>query len=431
MKGPLRMSVNISLDELRAVLESKGLDIKELAKEAKGLKSAPQSVVESKQVNRPKRAPVFELALVNYPDFVIRKSTSKTEKMLVFMVSQDSYYIKTIKNGFEEIEPLDEDNYSKFTSGMTDMYLPEDFWLKRIMSGKVFFNAIMRELSLSGTKKAILGKYYFQNNINKDGDFAYSIEMREKMYSKIPYLLKCKDFKQEYIWDWEAFYDIMEKFGLDNARVFIKELGNSLVHVDSCYTLKYLLDEYEFDFTSFKDYVLYDSVRLGYAMSFSQFIYTWKDTLSMQEQLWGKVKDKYPEHLSDFHNQLSYKCLLMKREGYKTQIVNRAKKASVLEATIGDYTFIIPKQPQDFYDEATAMSNCLASYVDKYATGKDYIVFMRHKDTPEKSLVTIEISLNGNLIQAYQERNTNVTERQLNAINAWLTKVVKPNIRKM
>jgi len=102
MKGPLRMSVNISLDELRAVLESKGLDIKELAKEAKGLKSAPQSVVESKQVNRPKRAPVFELALVNYPDFVIRKSTSKTEKMLVFMVSQDSYYIKTIKMGLKK-----------------------------------------------------------------------------------------------------------------------------------------------------------------------------------------------------------------------------------------------------------------------------------------------------------------------------------------
>ena len=423
--------INVSLDEIRAVLEAKGLDIKELAREAKELKTTPQVVSESKPVNKTKQAPVFELALVNYPDFVIRRSTAKTEKMMVFMVSQDSYYIKSVKNGFEEKEPLDEDIYSRFTAGMEDIDLPDNFWIKKIISGKSFFNSLMRMLDLNNTRKAIVGGYYIHNTIYNSGDFKYSIDDLENMYSKIPYLVKSEYFKEEYIWSWRSLYDIQNKFGLDNARIFIKELSNSLLKFEGAYTTEYLLSNYEFNFAAFKDYVLYDSVRLGFAMSFVQFIRIWKDTLDMQETLWGKVKNKYPEHLLELHNQLSYKCLLMQREGYKTQIVNRAKKASVLEATIGDYTFIIPKQPQDFYDEATAMSNCLASYVDKYATGKDYIVFMRHKDTPEKSLVTIEISLNGNLIQAYQERNTNVTERQLNAINAWLTKVVKPNIRKM
>lgn len=422
------MSVNISLDELRAVLESKGLDIKELAKEAKGLKSAPQGVVESKHVNRPKRPPVFELALVNYPDFVIRKSTSKTEKMLVFMVSQDSYYIKTIKNGFEDVEPLDEESYSKFTSGMEDIDLPDNFWIKKIISGKSFFNSLMRMLDLNNTRKAIIGRYYIHNTLYNSGNFSYSIDDLENMYSKIPYLVKSEYFKEEYVWSWRSLYHIQEKFGLDNARIFMKELSNSLVHFEYVYTIEYLLSSYEFNFTAFKDYVLYDSVRLGFAMSFEQFIRTWKDTLDMQEKLWGKVKNKYPEHLLELHNQLSYKCLLMQREGYKTQVENRVKKASKLEATIGNYVFLIPKEPQDFYDEATSMSNCLASYVDKYASGEDYIVFMRNKDTPDKSLVTIELSLYGDLLQAYQERNTRITETQKNAINTWLAKVVKPVI---
>ena len=422
------MSVNISLDELREVLESKGLDIKELAKEAKGLKSAPQGVVESKHVNRPKRAPVFELALVNYPDFVIRKSTFKTEKMLVFMVSQNSYYIKIIKNGFEEVEPLNEEIYSKFTSGMEDIDLPDNFWIKKIISGKSFFNSLMSMLDLNNTRKAIVGGYYIHNTIYNSGDFNYSIEDLENMYSKIPYLVKSEYFKEEYVWSWKSLYHIQEKFGLDNARIFMKELSNSLVHFESVYAIEYLLSSYEFNFTAFKDYVFYDSVRLGFAMSFDQFIRIWKDTLDMQEKLWGKVKNKYPEHLLELHQQLSYKCLLMQREGYKTQVENRVKKASKLEATIGDYVFLIPKEPQDFYDEATSMSNCLASYVDKYASGEDYIVFMRNKDTPDKSLVTIELSLYGDLRQAYQERNTRITEVQKNAINTWLAKVVKPVI---
>ena len=422
------MSVNISLDELRAVLESKGLDIKELAREAKELKTTPQIVSESKPVNKTKQVPVFELALVNYPDFVIRRSTAKTEKMMVFMVSQDSYYIKSVKNGFEEVEPLDEEIYSRFTAGMEDIKLPDNFWIEKIISGKSFFNSLMRMLDLNNTRKAIVGGYYIHNTIYNSGDFNYQIDDLEMMYSKIPYLVKSEYFKKEYIWSWRSLYNIQEKFGLDNARIFMKELSNSLVNFENVYTTEYLLSSYEFNFTAFKDYVLYDSVRLGFAMSFAQFIRTWKDTLDMQEKLWGKIKNKYPEHLLELHNQLSYKCLLMQREGYKTQVVNRVKKASKLEATIGDYVFLIPKEPQDFYDEATSMSNCLASYVDRYASGNDYIVFMRNKDTPDKSLVTIELSLYGDLLQAYQERNTRITETQKNAINTWLAKVVKPVI---
>ena len=79
--------IEISLDDLRAVLESKGLDIKELAQEAKELKA--ETDLEEKIVKtatRPQTSkPVFELALVNYPDFVIRRSTAKTEKFLTLL----------------------------------------------------------------------------------------------------------------------------------------------------------------------------------------------------------------------------------------------------------------------------------------------------------------------------------------------------------
>ena len=115
----------------------------------------------------------------------------------------------------------------------------------------------------------------------------------------------------------------------------------------------------------------------------------------------------------------------MRQEIDKCRFAER--DTSKFEATVEDYVFIAPKEPQDFYDEATAQSNCLAGYIERYADGKDYIVFMRKKDTPEVSLVTIELDLNGNLCQAYQARNSKITEKQRAVINTWLERVVRKN----
>ena len=271
-------NTNISLDDLRAILEAKGLDIKELAKEAKELKlnsSLEDSINDDnnprKTISKVQHAPVYELALVNYPDFVIRKSTAKTEKMMVIMISQNSYYIKTVKNGSEVKEPLDRDNYGAFTSGMKDIDLPDGFWIDKIEAGRTFFDKLERDFLDSaplteGIRKAIIGRYF--DKCSSD------ICDWKTMYSKIPLLLKEKNFKHEYMQVWEFFYQIQEKFGIEKARDFLNELDRSLVNLrtnDCRYFYNELLQGYDFQFDTFMEYVLYDSVRLGYADNLSQF----------------------------------------------------------------------------------------------------------------------------------------------------------------
>lgn len=54
---------------------------------------------------------------------------------------------------------------------------------------------------------------------------------------------------------------------------------------------------------------------------------------------------------------------------------------------------------------------------------------MRKEETPDESLVTIELGLDGSLYQAYQACNRKVTADQKDAIDKWLEKVVMPAIK--
>ncbi len=425
----------ISIEELRKVLELKGLDIKELAQEAKQIKE--EEKIEKKIPPATKSGnnkPVFELALVNYPDFVIRKSSAKTEKLMVFMVSQNSYYIKSVKSGEEKKEVINRDNYAQFTSGMEPIDLSKDFWIEKIYSGKEFWDQVWIMLKEPAIVKAIVGKYFIKWKERSPYYYEKHVQIpydAAEMYTAIPAVLKfCSEMTELRfnLYDcWQTIQKIQKIFGIENTKDFIAEANRSLVSNLRC-RIPSDLSNVKIKYSSFRDYVLYTSVKLGYADNLSGFLVEWCDTLEMQKRIYGKIKDKYPQHLPEVHNQLSYKYRLMKDKIDKNLFTKRSKETSKFEANIDEYVFIAPREPQDFYDEATQQSNCLAGYVNRYAEGKDHIIFMRYSKTPEESLVTIELDLEGNLIQACQANNRRITEEQEKIINKWLSKVVKTAI---
>lgn len=109
----------------------------------------------------------------------------------------------------------------------------------------------------------------------------------------------------------------------------------------------------------------------------------------------------------------------MKQEIDKVKFARQATKAKKYEAEVDKYVFIAPTKKEDFLDEAEQQQNCLASYINKFTNGEDIIMFMRFKDKPEESLVTIEL-INGEVVQKYGYRNRLVTEEEDEAINKWL-----------
>ena len=69
-------------------------------------------------------------------------------------------------------------------------------------------------------------------------------------------------------------------------------------------------------------------------------------------------------------------------------------------------------------------NNCVASYIDRVINGECHILFLRKKDRPSDSLVTIEVRDN-HIVQARRRFNDPVTPEDQVAIDAFNKKFQK------
>lgn len=441
---------NASKEDLLSLLSEQGIDIRSLAAEAKKIKKG--EVVESTDSQKkrsPSAGPKFSLVMNDHNDFAVRRETAKTWQMLVVMTSQGTGFLKD-KDGSH---PLSEQNVHKFLQGMPQMSIP-DSWIGYLDSGidearslvAVLANSEIMEGFKYGCGPRYNHQYHLYNNYKngyyKDWEYAWNKNKElmkdykddQKVFNL---LLKCPDFIR----------GITEKWDMRNARDFLDYYSLSLVSLETNYRTSYVNTYWEvgrpkyyqnFDnifnpmnvelnYSTWRDYILYDAYRLGFAENMDNFISTWNDTLSMEMSLRGKLKEKYPQNLQCLHDQLSYQCTLKKREVDKEKFEDRVKDCEKFEANVKDYVFIAPKETQDFYEEASQQQNCLASYVQRFTDGDSIIMFMRKKNTPEESLVTIELACDeyGKYFtrQQYQARNQATTYEQKKIIDQWLSKI--------
>jgi hypothetical protein len=425
---------SVSVEDIQKALASKGLDIRELAKQAKALQRG-------EIVNPDKTAPVshttYKLALVNYPDFCIERQTAKTKQLIVIMPSCKGYYVKYIRGKDEFIEDLTPELYSKFTSGMGSLELPADFWIRKVESGKAFGARLIDTLKDETYVEMI--KYKIAPKFESVGYNTWNNKATHEWidaYRRHPILFReffnSNKGKQMLVKDRSFTEQLITNFGLNNARDFLNSLELSLVDINSGSYYGAFGGSWpntEMEYKSFKDYVLYQSVFMGYGRTISTFMTEWRDSINMQKKVYGKIKEKYHENLPLYHHQLAYKSRCMDEKIDEMKMQEMVDLASLYQGTSGQYVFIAPKNRQDFLDEAQMQQNCLASYVKPFIEGDCIIMFMRNKKTPEQSLVTIEIRKDddGNytrLCQKYQARNRNCTDEQEDVIDKWLKRAI-------
>ena len=429
----------ITMEDIQAALAAQGLDIRELAKQAKALQRG-------EIVNPEKKIGVstlqFKIALANYPDFCIERTTAKTRQLIVIMPSCKGYYVKSFKGEEEYVEALTPELYSKFTSGMNDLELPEGFWIRRMCSGKKFCDTLLRALEhdtyVEMIKYRLAPKFeeLHLNDWNDPGSNEYVKAYKENpvLYKEFANTNKAK----RVIVDAGSFVqDLINDFGLNNARDFLTQLELSLVEVGSGYYGSFgrgyrsekVYPNMEMEYKTFRDYVLYQSVFMGYGKTLSTFFSEWRDSIKMQKDVYHKIKEKYHDNLPLWHHQLSYKSACMREQIDEQKMQEMVDLAKLYQGTSGKYVFIAPTCKQDFLDEAQMQQNCLASYVSKFVDGDCIIMFMRDKKDPTSSLVTIEIRKDedGNytqLNQKYQSRNRQCTAEQSDAIDKWLKRAI-------
>ena len=126
--------------------------------------------------------------------------------------------------------------------------------------------------------------------------------------------------------------------------------------------------------------------------------------------------DKYPRHFLTTHKIAARNYNRLKEQFDEEEFQKRIKPE--MERTFGEFVFIYPKSTNEIKDEAVQQNNCVASYIKRVLDDECDILFLRHKDAPETSLVTVEVR-GGVIVQASQRFNYAVTQDQQGAIDKW------------
>ena len=466
---------NVGIEEIQKIMQENNLSFSDIAKIAAGMNNG---IITEKEKQAVKEIG-YKITSASYPDFTITKTTATQTKILVIAPSCNGYFIKTkTRNKDWEVEQLSEKNFANFAKDIKEpIEFEDDFWLKNLPSGEQGYVTIMRYLETPGImdmfKDKCAPKYiieYFMDNRSYYGNTENDIKVQIKYYKAFPILYReyfndaNYTISQMVKYHPELLYTIYKRFGLEKARDFVETVRLALIspwsngyysgsasnvfvqdatnHIHSKFHLTNTnergeKEEYigfypsscqipymEMDYEHFKEYYFFESYRMGYEGA-HDMLRDWNDDLKQQKSIYGKIKEKYPLNLQTHHARLSRIERQMKetieRKGFDAQAIIAKEYEWKMDKDEGNYIFIAPTAPEDFYNEARNQANCLAGYVGRFAKGEDIIIFMRDKEQPEASLVTMEI-IGDTITQALRRSNRYPLFEQVQALKKFAKK---------
>ena len=145
------------------------------------------------------------------------------------------------------------------------------------------------------------------------------------------------------------------------------------------------------------------------------------DYASMMSKISPKY-DKYPKNFLTTH-QIACRNYDRLRKQFN-EIAFQEVRNPKYECSFGKYIFIYPKTIDDIKEEAVQQSNCVASYIQRVIDGECHILFMRLKEDPNKSLITIEVN-NDRITQAKGKYNRELTPDEEDIVTKWNAKFAK------
>lgn len=358
----------------------------------------------------------YETVLQNDIDFVIRRKTKTTDKNFVFLVSQGQFYIQDNKTKL--IEYLDKAKIQKFFDFARNADIKSKLekvqWWKESIYETL---PLMVEVVKDKARQTLFKHHIFTK---------YPSEIEKEMISNNPKLFQyCKE-KNINTHAMNAANYINKNINYNNAISFIDAVAKSNVKFglyDTSYdkNLQILFDivkTYNLNLNRLIDYLMVDLYSQGIHTIDKNIISDYRDYLSMQIKLYGKVKEKYPKYLKTEHDIVALKLTIYEKYNEDLIIFNTATHHSNLEYKTKEYSIVLPQSSMDIVDEGINLSHCVAEYVDRIVNGETYICFLRETEDSEKSLVTLEIKNNA-LKQARGFGNRKITEDEETFLKKW------------
>ena len=353
----------------------------------------------------------YELKLENDMDFVINRKTSKTDKDLVFLVSQDLFYIKDNKT--EEIIQLDSENVkrkiSPFLKDLEKWILFEKVtWTKNCNSDNLA--ELLRDTSRKDILRLGLGdvRYY-------DREIIIKYAKANKKLIQYAYK-KLGEYDRNTL---RCVYFILDKYNYNNAKYFIDLLHDTKM---GCYygsDIVNIIEKYpNFDTNTFLEYITHGFLAQGITDMNGDIKNCYNDYLDMTNEMYGKIRCKYPKYLKTEHDKVVLKYNLWRKYKDDLALIEISEEHKELAYSDREYSIIIPENSADIVSEGVNNNNCVASYINRITKGETIVVFMRETRSIDESLVTIEVS-DKTVCQVKGYANRKITVEEDKFVKKW------------
>lgn len=156
-------------------------------------------------------------------------------------------------------------------------------------------------------------------------------------------------------------------------------------------------------------------------------IYLYKDYLRFAKILGLDLKNNkyaFPKNLKEEHDKLEKQYKIQNEKLIKKAIIKRGKELSVNKYQNDKFIILPAHTLKELQDESKQQNNCVRTYAEKYATGTCDIYFMRDVNTPNKSIVTVEVKDN-RIVQSRLKHNNEPAEEQVQFLKKWEQKILK------
>ena len=331
----------------------------------------------------------YEVVLENNTDFIVKRRTLKTDRELVVLVSKGIFYIKDCKT--DHVDPLTETNLSSFLRDLKErcITLHQVHWLHTVFRESVDFimNVITDEKLMDMCRHNVLVSTHYPH-------WYVPMYFAEKLVqSGITEL----NFSSHYT----NYYD--------NNAISSKEIVSFKAIMESPYNI---------NLRRFIDYILFDLYAQGYSSVERTFFKEYMDYLQMQQGFYGKVKEKYPAHFKTEHDIMALKVNQAKLIATCENFSEQSEAIKDLAYTGSKYSIVIPTKPEELAEEGINLSHCVGQYIDRVANGECHILFLRYRDIPEESLVTLQLS-GKQICQAQGMNRRSLTTQEYRFLKQW------------
>lgn len=169
-------------------------------------------------------------------------------------------------------------------------------------------------------------------------------------------------------------------------------------------------------------------LKLAYKLTdlSSKNVYEYGDYIEFIKKLKLNLKDKkilYPSNIKEAHDNAEKQIEVLKNKKFNNAIKKKYKKLIKNKFQNKKYIVFPAMSVEELVDESSQQNNCVKTYAERIANNECDIYFMRNSNSPDKSLVTVEV-INNKIVQKRTKNNNQTTDDQNKFLNLWERKIL-------